>query len=823
MSTAKRILLPWLSICTILGAGSPIVWAQAAPNAPPTTEVRLANERWQALPADIRMVYVGPDGRNWYVAKLDPKDSDEAKAKADIAEQWSKPAPVLHHSRPALFEKSGRVWFITADGHMLYGYDSKTFVAQLSHAADRSLRAYLGDVPDHGRTTLTPCNIDLGNAQVFIETTGFTAFDGKNWIYQEVSPNENGPMELFPEPGGKSALALQRSPAHAWRFANGKWTVVPLGVPERTSFRAAVLMADGALLVQIGTNGLSRLPLDGSGIPNIGARQPMKFGDIDVNAQVPGLTGDLHGNFCISVGNLPVSTLPGRRGLIVVRADGSHTLIPLEIGGSVAPLFTDGGKTLWITSSTGIQRVDLSANSPKVTPVPDQSYTFMHAIAADGMVFVSTGAPIADGRYAGSDQAGAPPELSRVMAYKAQSADSRPTLAVKGVQADNTPAVLATDGLLWCSLVGTGVGRYDGAKWTTVHDHYALMTELYPGQNGEVLMWQGRIFTLWQGDKRIDGAALDDMVKANVAEFTKAFGASIDASVFRRTPSHSISNAALASGLPNGGGWSIAADKGGHIWMTISRTLRVLDRGQWVNVAWPEIPPAPNTKVLVPGPSLATPVGGGEAIFVYASREVDRASNTDNKPAPKVIDYVATFSNGKAELKPVEGGYYVNVFEDADRTIWLAQGARSPYEVRRIGPPGAMESFQISQVPALLDRSDIVWLTPANETFELLKDRKVVGKVTVPGADDTTKLVSDKPGSVWVWTPSGLQHYAADPARPADYQLRQTLNVQGEDGTPIAARGADFGISPRGFFFAVARTEGPGGKRYIYTGTLPAK
>jgi hypothetical protein len=374
-----------------------------------------------------------------------------------------------------------------------------------------------------------------------------------------------------------------------------------------------------------------------------------------------------------------------------------------------------------------------------------------------------------------------------------------------------TPSVVVSpnDGVAWSVVTNRGLSRFDGQIWTPVQIRQYSGAMLFSGQKGEVLEWQGRDFAFFNGAEFKVGSHLDVLIQNNSNAIAAAFSGASNPNQFRSTVNRYLTNPEEPLGMPGEGGWSIAVDKEKRIWLTISRTLRVLDKGQWVAAVWP----ADNS---APGPSLAFPLGDASSMYIWASKPQLDSSVSESK----IKSYLAQFKDGKVVFSEVPSpAPGTRLFADAERKVWVIDNKLA---VRRVDEKGVFDTFSLDHKPILLDRSDIVWLEPADGAFSLWKDGKIVGTVKVPKVDSSSRAFSDKPGSVWVWAASGLHHCVA-PAETADYKMVSSYSVEGPDGSLFREKPeGDEGVSPKGFMYVVVRSRTP--RQFVlHTIQLPEK
>ncbi len=583
----------WAIACVGSWAGG--VWGGTPPagqSAAGGTQIQLHNSRWQTLPRDILLAYTGPDGRMWYVSggREGPGETDAIKAQIQAA--WKEPAPVLRGVRPALFEKnSHRIWFITADQRTLLGFDGSRWIEQTTHAGAALDGGFIGDDPAHGHSTQTPVNVDLGDRQVFAESTGFVVFDGSKWSELNVSSHDNGPLMLLAMPSGNGVIALQAGPAHAWLLKGTEWSPIAIG-DFQDGVQSAAVTESGTLLLQnpsggirqidivqnpragedfsqaikdlkssdptvasvalqrILSNGVAAIPTLNRAMaeaPDAASRVQLALivqrisasagqQQTGANGPPPSVYSDgtgvlwraavgMPGQPGTAILNSAMLQLPGKFSVIVTDVPRFNFYAPWP-----APMAGDGGKTWWIGTKEGAQRVDVSRTPPEVTHLPDRTYVYPQAVGGAGRVILSDRPP--DLSALQVDQ----PHLP-LMVYTPGAPEDRRVLKSEAMPADDSFSTLSSDGTLWTALADKGIARFDGKTWTAVYDVHYQGTQLFAGKNGSVLSWQGKWFTLFDGDKQLESHSLDDFVRENADEFAAAFGGFSEAALFRRTGS----------------------------------------------------------------------------------------------------------------------------------------------------------------------------------------------------------------------------------------------------------------------------------------------
>src|SRR5688572_12143379 len=206
-------------------------------------EIRPADVRWQPLPTQVIDVHVSPhDDRPWYVLRPIKSNPQLDTVKRCIEREFAQPAPQLVDATPALFEPTGRVWFVVRawppERNVLLGYDGKTWVERPS-PKDQTFAARDGtSTPGH-----SPANVAVANRAFFPTHDHVHISDEANWsvhtLWERKGANDRPTVPtLIPEPDGKGLIAYAPgNPSPPWRWRDGKWTPLPLppdarGIPS---------------------------------------------------------------------------------------------------------------------------------------------------------------------------------------------------------------------------------------------------------------------------------------------------------------------------------------------------------------------------------------------------------------------------------------------------------------------------------------------------------------------------------------------------------------------------------------------------------------
>ena len=160
-----------------------------------------------------------------------------------------------------------------------------------------------------------------------------------------------------------------------------------------------------------------------------------------------------------------------------------------------------------------------------------------------------------------------------------------------------------------------------------------------------------------------------------------------------------------------------------------------------------------------------------------------------------------------------------------DNSIWLnrvsTQSPAVPAEAnqriaQRFDGMRTVDELRDVGWPKLLDRSGLLWTStdwgPKAGSMCVLrpgrdgKPAEIIGRVHVPYADTRAMMcLSDRPGSVFIWSHSGLHHFVASPAAGGDYRLRATYHLQGDGKTlcRFSSSWRSLDYTPLGYFLVL--------------------
>jgi hypothetical protein len=792
-TTALTRAAALLLLTTIAHAAPPTTFPSTAPATAPAPRLG----RFDPLPNNSCSVFISPDQRRWHIQTPTEAPIDINAVKTNIADQFAKPTPTLTDCSPALFEKSGAVWFITRDRRTLLRYDGTNWLERSPQNPPEIIGGFMGICPNHGMTLYRQHNLQTDDACFFIESTGISVYNGTDWSFLKFSSGAKrvfvDPFALLPERDNKGAVAIEFWKGTLSRYRDGKWKRLPLPTLGKEGVSGAAMAHDGNLWITTFIDRSSNIvivPLDGTKPDPAAPPAPVKILDLDLSKHHPALSQDEAGTIYISLSGLPPKVAAEHNGLVVIPSNAPMRFIGsayVNMNFSHPGLPADKGKSLWTSTSisSGEQwasRLDIS-NSPSTRHSMPAGFRFVQAIADDGTVYLSANnplEPLARGRQYGS-----------MVAYKPNESDTR---AILRPQTFNTidPALVAGDGTVWAQIPDKGICRFDGREWQPVFTPKAPNVTLIPANKDNMLWWiqpfnikYDETFGLISGNKLLESKDLWTFVRENPEPFVTAVGINPRADLWTSTQQR-----IAFSGRTLDGGWSVAVDDQKRLWVTIDRELKILtEKNEWLDVKWPlgktkKFRTEGNRGYAGNGPSLVIPIGDGAAMYV--------AGNSASHPKKAAV---MSYDDGKFRSVEVPRATE-KIWRAPDGALWVVYrqtpDGKNPdaridkIALARIDATGVTKEHILPALPVLLDKSGILWLVGECDdrvrsgNFLLWKDGQILSTVQVPGLWKGDKITTDKPGSVYLWTNLGLHHLIAPPATPTQYTLKSTSLLEGD-------------------------------------------
>ncbi len=377
-----------------------------------------------------------------------------------------------------------------------------------------------------------------------------------------------------------------------------------------------------------------------------------------------------------------------------------------------------------------------------VDAIPSAAFHWIHAVAADGTVFVSR-------RQAG--QNGSRP----IMAYRPGAPDDRKLIRADTLRVKKgAPFCIASDGAVWTHAADGRVVRFDGKKWrlSPGRENVNRVDFLIPGRKGAIFAgMDGRAALIAPPQGVFEDASPCKLIAAHRKDVLNCFPP-------ERKSGHWCSSTQLAT------------DKAGNIWLNHSGRLRALVGQTWVDAGASLA--AAGAKAMRVGYLGA--VGDGSRVYVTD------CANTN---------FLGRVAGGKVLFESAPAtccGYrfYENV-RDLEGAYWQPGWSQRPRGkvVRRLTQKGVAGKVFRSGWSRLLDAGGNVWLGDVGDespaTFKIWRAGRIAGSVKIPSPADHTRLVSDRPGSVFAWTPFGLYHLTSRPTGSADFSIKAHYAIAG--------------------------------------------
>ncbi len=823
--------------CLVLLAAAPAAASTACPEE--DIKIDLRKVMWQFLPREVYTSHVGPGDRVWYELSCDGQRGDLPSIRRAIERQFKKPSPQLRGVRLALFEPGGRVWFITQGEDVLLGFDGMQWTER--RAPEGQL--FTGGRPNHGLTHGRGHNMLVDGTVFFPVSRGVVTFSDRVWDYREMVdgrlvPAPGGFPRLVAEPGGKGvfALARQQDGVLVWRWRDGTWERIALPREiDSVAVRAVVPEGDGlwvfdtegvvstgpllarrkdkftmlleglidesywtreeatAAMIAMGKDIEPRVEeaLERTGDPEIkwrlqrvlkelGDGRPEKpqrwswFGPYELFMPVLWFR-DKDYTMYVSATDIRQDGEKLGPGILVRDASGETRLLggrelaaaaDCRAGECSGVLVQEPGRLFWVYGVGTMRRPRLldAEKGEFVAEVMELSSYRLHAVAADGTV------------YAGGDAPGS----GQVAVYKPLAPDERKHVAGgESIATASLHFVIAADGTVFARTGPDGVSSFDRKGWRELEQISAVAAGERDGPPPGATDMQGMIFQALAGGKSLRADHdLRDFIARNREQVIRHLQEDVDSA-----------------------NMGLHVDRDGNIWVRSRRALAVLAGDEWLNPVLPLVAAG----AVPAGVQYVTGLGDGSKTYVLeAGRSGGRAfygevreGKVAFEPANHSWDRMSTHMR----VRDLEGGLWVPVSYGQAKQPEPGTEPHVPARAAlRVTEKGVVQELRGKGWPVLCDRSGNVWLGfipgRGKNKFNIWRDGEIVEQVTIPAGGWVPRLVSDRPGSVFAWTPFALYHLVADEKRsPARYEIRERY------GPPaIPGRAATIGYSEFGYF-----------------------
>jgi hypothetical protein len=787
---------------------------------------------WQALPEQVRTVFVGPDDRVWQQMKHPAQKENLETARKIIKREFSKPAPQLFGVRPALFEPKGRVWFVTHSQTTILGYDGKDLIEK--KAEDKHF--FPGNCPNHGRVHRTAYNLVVVDTAFFLESHGVLTFAKGEWSYLQMA--QSSPVKrratypsLYAEPDGKgvTALLIDGDKTCLWRWRNGIWTQVTLpdAIVSNTITAAAPWLngiwlftktgiiyhsyrtdtdnvfddmlgklGDSAFLVReqatedmmgLGAAILARAEkaYRASDDPEVRVRlkavigavtprkaQVMSFGPYQLSqAQLALYDGEA--TVYVSANSIVKSGQALGAGLVVGKRDGTITVVT----GSGFPQrwgshYSEDSSPLVLESGKRVWLPRCSGGfGPGLWDLEEREFTtMMPDPRVHWLHALKTDGTIYAGRREPT-QSGAGP----IMRFEPKMPDDRNFLEAETIELSGGDKFCVTsDGRIWAETPDKGIVRFNGKKWEGVNGlSIRDVREFLPGNDGALIIATRNKCALITGDRVEERGSIKQLVSDCAKDITRFFKTS-----------------GYASWL------SVVPDGKGHIWLRDTRKLSVLANDEWLDPK-PALTAAGSRTGKV---EYIGKCGDGKVYVTDFMMVHDRGSSQFGE----VKDGKILFSKAPHTC---ERGFMSLSITDDEGGLWIPGSVRGSggtcdwirgQLALRIMEKETRAELKNSGWATLNDKSGNIWLGKIRSKdvnlFNIWRKGEIKHSVRVPGASARSVLIADKPGSVFVWTELGLQHMVAkDSSRPAVYSPGKLHTVRGFEGSAQNSRFSSLG------------------------------
>jgi len=757
----------------------------------------LRDVMWQLLPANVRGVYVGPDGRTWWIlhdSRMDDsRRQDEvtlAEVKSEIEAQFDAEEPVIRGSwntRIVLFEPGGRVWFYVFGYSTLIGFDGKEWIEQPMDEDEQ----FLVGPPNHGPEYEDGPFGCVSNGHAFFLTTRHVyvwGIENKQMTSQLLPAElEIGCFlydQLLPETDGEGVLVYGQQEANDammkqfllhWREETG-WREVELDeLPANHEYVMMPGIFNGKPGAWFSDNDdLRFLQLDGGAI----IQQSYAVGDIEFDAHHARLLySDLDG--CIYVGSKGMRQArqdlgPGivalgphaqafrfgdesllERWTYVVGCCCSHSR-PMAI-----QVHEDNATGLWIRGRTWPRasafHVDLETGAVD-DEMPNSEFTHLRAVLNDGTVIASAEYPNFG--------------LCPVAAYRSKAVDDRLLLrAEKGFEIGGGPACIAPDGTVYATTRERGVVHITPDSCTPVPGVCGWIHFIAPGADGSMLVFLTHIegkqedeYVFVKGDKVVRGYPLESFAFEHRKELIAAFP-------------------------PRNAGalWymdmQVFSDSRGNLWIGENKPKVIVgDKIIGIDTGIEEPRRPRDNRVVVYPMRNGVLLQKNKGNMQLADKEgwTWYVEIQDGKPVTTALPHEEQESAAEAHSRGAE----TMPVHAPDGTLWLPVFARVPeptsgfiihglhfyYGVQRFGTDGSVSLHRGTL--SLCDVDGNVWLSRDNGRFDIWCQGRIAHSVNLPYCKT---LLSDASGSVWAWGPTGFHHLVApDQAKPYEYSIVAT-------------------------------------------------
>jgi hypothetical protein len=787
---------------------------------------------------------VGPDGRTWYqcnpwaVRSRGTRDvTTVASVKRQIEKEFHEASPQVENVELVLFEPGGRVWFsFSSTPHMmLLGYDGKNWT---DYTILQGGDLISGHCATRGALLEGRANRFAGGTAWFISFRGVLRFDGQRWQYQKFTDQPDGPLGFgspYPDnavwlavsPDGQAAVAYAGMTRAFWAFQRGKWerfecvlnersrnlgsglrhvTLHGLVMPDVQSVWA-LSSTDVLQRISVGTMGkpgptvndlIVALKADRFAAREDATRQLQAMGpsikkalekalnestDLEQQSRLKVILSRIRTNEPLAIETtfgpvrvsrcrqlyedgtgrvfVTASKINGRdSGVAILKRDGKATVLTGELlssawamayGDDRPPIFAPSGDQLWLANrgtSEPPRLLDLKTGA-FVDSLHYPEFSRLHAVSADGRLFVSVALPQG---------------LRPIEVFTPGAPDTESPLEVSHIPVLSHLWAITDAGAVWAHGPD-GLTRFDGLQWSSIRPSQKEHADyLLPGKHDAMLLWSEHSATLYDGPRELGTGERFTLLQQHRPRIQKAFG----------------------PGDSGGRGLGVRAescgvqvDLAGNTWCWEPSGRLLVE----VDSAWSDADEA-LTDSHAGHVINAVLVGDGSKLYVR-TKDVGRIGGNA---------FFAELKNGKPHCVTAPRDVFwfeppPNLF-DRDGGFWIGASTVAGQVAYRLSREGKVNELRNVGLPVLADEAGDVWLCesrgPIQDNFRIWRKGQLVQKLVIPKADMKTFLFSDRPGSVYAWTVSGLQHLVADGPNFDCYRLHKVYPVEGISGQALS-------------------------------------
>lgn len=758
--------------------------------------ISLGDDRWQTLPLGVDSVRVGPDGRLWFTDFRGYVQRKLPELKEHIAAEFAKPSPRLSPAAHLeLFEPGGRVWFSNYHPHALIGYDGKTWVTKTIDSFEDSV--YRGR-PTRGQLFRGRNHRFAGGAVWFRGKRGVYRFDGKEWGYQRMIEGKQvfGKWVYFSvHATGKVAAAHVTQTADLWLFRDGEWAKHEIFSAEDAAVTQIAVETPRSILYVDHQRRLRRLAIGDDGGVELAERESKtaalgEWRPSDVQA----MYHDQRGRIYVAANIVKnADGGEGTPGVIIhdprgatrfLRDDEQFVTAWMPAGGHELPILTPDENAIWLPNPRGGGPAYLyDLGSAKVAArLHDPKYCYLVAVAEKGRLFVKKTSGI-----------------ERVMVFS-PSGRAQPALESTIKKIGHGPVAASGDGTIYTIDDERLPICWTGGKWHRLSDrpHRKFSTSVVPGRGNMALIADGLDVLLCEGPTVIAEGNLTDLVEKRNEWLVNAFA-------------HSRPQPPAPQPL------QVAVSRAGLTWCLTGK-LRLFADGAWHD---------PIAALKAAGSKrgnvkLLAPIGGSGRIFVSDLKL--RSSGGQSFYGQFTMEGLK-FSEAP-HVTERRGSYLLG----RDQSLWLATRGRfstgssdwiTGQNAIRVPARGPAQVFNNAGDPCLVDEAGNVWLRQIRgksvEHVHVWSDGKIVQQLQIPNYEGGF-LCSDRPGSVYAMTLTGLQHLLADGPDFREYRLAEQHAIEDLQG-----RLAHATFSPLGYIVLATSREYPTWTYALQLIRLPAQ